>query len=259
MYTWWQVIVGTLTDVVWPRKCVVCGRALTVEEHTMCAQCLCGLPRPKFHSFTCNRITDLFENIVRPERATSFFLYSPGSPYRQILWNNKYLGKLNVGHRMGRYVGRYLAESGFLEGIDLLIPVPLSWCRFWHRGYNQSTNICKGIRRATGLQMSTRYLIRSRHTQTQVKKDYAERHANVEGAFEVHHAEELAGQHVLLVDDVLTTGATLMACVKALVEAVPDLRVSVFTLAMARPATLSIFDLEPQEEPVDDPCDDLLP
>lgn len=166
------------------------------------------------------------------ERATSFFFYRKGSDFRQILHQLKYGGQKEIGAIMGRYMASELTVSGFFEGIDVIIPVPLHKRKQRIRGYNQSEWIARGISAVTGICIDTEVIVRRKHTETQTRKSTFERWENVDGIFELHHAESLKGKHLLVVDDVLTTGATTVACASRLME-IEGVRISVLTLAVA--------------------------
>ena len=141
-------------------------------------------------------------------------------------------GQKEIGAIMGRYMAAELIESGFFQGIDVIIPIPLHETKQRIRGYNQSEWIARGIAAVTGIPVDTEAVVRRKYTETQTRKSIFERWENVEGIFELHHAESLIGKHVLIVDDVLTTGATTVACASRIME-VEGIRISVLTLAVA--------------------------
>ena len=174
----------------------------------------------------------LFWGKVPLERATSFFFYRKGSDFRQILHQLNGGGRKELGATMGRYMASELLPSGFFKGIDVIIPVPLHKKKQQLRGYNQSEWIVRGIAVVTGISVNTESIIRRKNTETQTRKSAFERWENVDGIFELHSSEPLQGKHVLVVDDVLTTGATTVACASALME-VQGIRISILTLAVA--------------------------
>lgn len=166
------------------------------------------------------------------ERATSFFFYRKGSDFRQVLHQLKYGGQKEIGAIMGRYMASELQASDFFHGVDVIIPIPLHKKKQQIRGYNQSEWISRGIMAVTGIPVDTEAIIRRKNTETQTQKSALERWENVDGIFELHRSEHLAGKHILIVDDVLTTGATTVACASRLAE-IEGVRISVLTLAMA--------------------------
>lgn len=219
-------------SLLFPRCCVVCGRSLAKGEECICAMCNINLPRTNYHLQKDSQVEQLFWGKIPLERATSFFFYRKGSDFRQILHQLKYGGQKEIGAIMGRYMASELSASGFFEGIDVIVPVPLHKRKQRIRGYNQSEWIARGISVVTGIRVDTEVIVRRKHTETQTRKSTFERWENVDGIFELHHAESLKGKHLLVVDDVLTTGATTVACASRLVE-IEGVRISVLTLAVA--------------------------
>lgn len=219
-------------SLLFPRCCVVCGRSLAKGEECICAMCNINSPRTNYHLQKDNQVEQLFWGKIPLERVTSFFFYRKGSDFRQILHQLKYGGQKEIGAIMGRYMASELTVSGFFEGIDVIIPVPLHKRKQRIRGYNQSEWIARGISAVTGICIDTEVIVRRKHTDTQTRKSTFERWENVDGIFELHHAKSLKGKHLLVVDDVLTTGATTVACASRLVE-IEGVRISVLTLAVA--------------------------
>ena len=223
---------GSFLSLLFPRCCLVCGRPLAKGEECICTMCNINLPRTNYHLQEDNPVEQLFWGKVPLERATSFFFYRKGSDFRQILHQLKYGGRKELGATMGRYMASELLPSGFFKGIDVIIPVPLHKKKQQLRGYNQSEWIVRGIAAVTGISVNTESIIRRKNTETQTRKPTFERWENVDGIFELHSSEHLPGKHVLIVDDVLTTGATTVACASALME-VQGIRISILTLAVA--------------------------
>lgn len=223
---------GSFLSLLFPRCCVVCGRPLVKGEECLCTMCNIELPRTDYHLRKDNPVEKLFWGKVPLERATSFYFYRKGSDFRQILHQLKYGGQKGIGAIMGRYMAAELLQSGFFEGVDVILPVPLHKKKLQIRGYNQSEWIARGITAVTGIPINTEAVVRRKNTETQTRKSSLERWENVEGIFELHHAESLAGKHILIVDDVLTTGATTVECASCL-TGIEGIRISVLTLAVA--------------------------
>lgn len=174
----------------------------------------------------------LFWGKIPLERATSFFYYRKGSDYRQILYRLKYRGEKEIGEVMGRYMATELLSCRFFSDIDVIIPVPLHAKKQRSRGYNQSEWIAQGISAVTGLPVDVASVFRNKNTPTQTRKTVLERWENVDQTFTLRSPERFAGKHLLIVDDVLTTGATTVACASVFVG-VEGVRISVLTLAVA--------------------------
>lgn len=223
---------SSFLSLLFPRCCLVCGRPLAKGEECICTMCNINLPRTNYHLQEDNPVEQLFWGKIPLERATSFFFYRKGSDFRQILHQLKYGGRKELGATMGRYMASELLPSGFFKGIDVIIPVPLHKKKQQLRGYNQSEWIVRGIAAVTGISVNTESIIRRKNTETQTRKSTFERWENVDGIFELYSSEHLQGKHVLVVDDVLTTGATTVACASALME-VQGIRISILTLAVA--------------------------
>lgn len=223
---------GSFLSLLFPRCCVVCGRPLAKGEECLCTMCNIELPRTNYHLRKDNPVEKLFWGKIPLERATSFYFYRKGSDFRQILHQLKYGGQKGIGAIMGRYMAAELQQSGFFEGVDVILPVPLHKKKQQIRGYNQSEWIARGITAVTGIPIDTEAVVRRKNTETQTRKSSLERWENVEGIFELHHAEALAGKRILIVDDVLTTGATTVECASCL-TGIEGIRISVLTLAVA--------------------------
>lgn len=220
-------------SLFFPRCCLVCGRPLANGEEDICAGCDIRMPRTNYHLQKDNPIERLFWGRIPIVRATSYFFYRKGSDYRLILHRLKYRGQKEIGENMGRRMAAELLPYGFFEGINVIVPVPLHEKRQKRRGYNQSEQIARGIATVTGIPVETRWIARRKETETQTRKSVFERWENVEGGFELRIPTEcLRGKHALVVDDVLTTGATTAACASTLTEA-EGIQISILTLAVA--------------------------
>lgn len=220
-------------NLFYPKVCAVCSQPLSGQEECICFRCGMSLPRTNLHLKTENAAEQLFWGKVDVERVSAYFYYQRGSDFREILHRLKYKGEKEIGEVMGRQMAAELSAANFFDGVDYLLPVPLHKKKQRRRGYNQSEYIARGVSAATGIPIAEGAVTRERHTETQTRKSVMERWENVDGIFKLHTPELFAGKHILLIDDVLTTGATCVACADA-VTSVENVKVSVLTLAMAQ-------------------------
>lgn len=208
-----------------------CGNALNQQEETICVSCQLKLPKTGFHMHAENPVSRIFWGRVNIEAATSFLFFSKQGKVQNLIHQLKYRRQTNVGMLLGELFGNDLQESSFFDNIDFIIPVPLHQKKLRKRGYNQSMVIAEGMNRSMGTEIFTG-LQRKMHSSTQTKKSRYERWENVKDIFEIINPEKLENKYILLIDDVLTTGATLEACATILSE-VPDIKISIATLAYA--------------------------
>lgn len=225
--------IHSLLTLLFPRYCTVCDNILRGDEKRLCLKCDINLPRTYYHLQKENNLEKLFWGRIPIERATALFFYNRGSDYKAILHRLKYKNDPGIGSIIGEQMSMEIAASDFFAGIDVIIPVPLHSKKLRKRGYNQSEEIAKGVARATGIPLATTSVKREKNTETQTKKSTFERWENVSGIFVLSQPEQFVGKHILLVDDVLTTGATICAVADAFKE-VEGVRFSVLTLAVAQ-------------------------
>ena len=228
LYNLWDDFISLL----FPRLCYACGNHLLRNENLICTECYVIIPRTKYHTINENPVEQLFWGRCILEKAAAFSYYNKGSRIRNLIHNLKYNGIREIGYEIGRIYGLSLRDSGFTDDIDLIVPVPLHPSRRRIRGYNQSDAISDGIASATGLKVNNFSLVRSRVSLTQTRRSRYERWTNVEGIFSVVDPEKFIGQHILLVDDVITTGSTIESCANVLLK-VEGVKVSAVALAFA--------------------------
>jgi ComF family protein len=224
----------TLTDffnLFFPNLCVVCNHHLVNQEELICTKCLYNLPKTNFHKAIDNPVSQLFWGRTKVEYATAYFTFNKGSRYQHMMHKFKYHGNKEIGFVLGRSFGNQIRNSVFSE-IDVIIPVPLHKSKLKKRGYNQSEWIGKGLSEALHKPLDTKSFIRAVATETQTRKSRFERWKNVENIFKITNTEALEGKHILMVDDVVTTGSTLEACANVLLE-LDGVKVSIATLAVA--------------------------
>lgn len=221
-------------DLISPRLCVVCGQRLTVSEEIICSKCNFHLPRTDFQQDPYeNEMAKLFWHQIPIERATALFYYEAHSETANILYELKYKNRPDIGEVMGRLVAKELQSSGFFDGIDGIVPIPLAKKRQRQRGYNQSQEIACGISEITNLPIYNKAVRRNVFEGSQTNKGRWERNENVEKVFEMTDETAIRGKHLLIIDDVVTTGATVIACAKELCKA-GNVKVSVLALGFAK-------------------------
>ena len=221
-----------LLNLIYPNLCLVCGENLLKSEQHLCLNCLHNIPKTNYHLLTDNPVEKRFWGKVPIYRATAFFFFRKGSPFQKLLHSLKYKGNKEIGFILGKYAGLDLLDSLDFASVDLIIPVPLHPKKYKIRGYNQSEWIGMGLSEILKVPQNTTALCRIYENVTQTKKSVFERYENTEGIFELCDKDVLIGKHILLVDDVLTTGSTVEACMRTLIG-IENIKVSVFTLGVA--------------------------
>lgn len=238
MKTWtdrvWQWLTDIL-DALWPRMCLGCDRRLLKGERLLCTDCLMSLPlTPTTSSPADNDLILRLCGWGRVEKAVGAYYYEHKSLMSRIVTNIKYNGWKELGVMMGHIAAEDADAKHIFADIDVIIPLPLHRRRQKQRGYNQSEMIARGVAAVLGKPVVTDAVERVVYQDQQVKVNTLERHTNVSGAFGNVNASLLEGRHVLIIDDVITTGTTVGECINTLQTSIPDLRVSVFSLTMAK-------------------------
>ncbi|MBR4146388.1 MAG: ComF family protein [Bacteroidales bacterium] len=224
--------INALIGLLYPSVCAACGSSLFKWEKLVCTRCRNLLPKTGYEMNEDNPLARMFYGKVRLKAVTACFFFSKEGKVQHLIHELKYKGNGDAGIFLGQELGKSLKEAPLFQGLDYLIPVPLHPKRERQRGYNQSQMIAQGISEVTGIPVGDKFLFRSVNTATQTHKTKEERWQNVKDIFAVKHPERLEGKYVLLVDDVLTTGATLEACALTL-SAVPGINISCATAACA--------------------------
>ena len=230
-----QALKGIMADfisLIYPRICVACGSNLFGQEQVLCTACSYQLPRVDNADFHNNKTGELFWGRIPVNYALSFFYYAKGSLYQNILHHLKYKKKQYIGLEMGRLFASEVKNKS-LKGIDFIHAVPLHYKKLKKRGYNQSDLIAKGFSEVLNIPLISGEISRTEATETQTSKGRYERWENVSGIFKIRRPDIFKNKHVLLIDDVITTGATLEACANAILE-IPGGQVSVASLALTR-------------------------
>lgn len=222
-------------SLIYPPQCCGCDGEMSSHSDMLCVECLSSMPITNFHLDAKNPVAQRLKDLNPAiENATAQFYYVNDGRWRRVIHSMKYRGNWKVARRMGYWYGSELMESPLYGDVDLVVAVPLHPRRIFERGYNQSELIACGVAEAMGVKQCRGALHRARYNQSQVTQQKSQRWGNVKGIFVVRHPERLVGKHILLVDDVLTTGATITSCIEAILSSVPSCRISVATLAVSR-------------------------
>ncbi|MDO5075266.1 MAG: ComF family protein [Bacteroidales bacterium] len=210
--------------------CVMCGTPLRGGQ--LCPSCWLSLPYTHLRAYAGNPIDRLFWDDARVVAASAYLWYKPEYAVAQLVHALKYGGRYDLGLLMGEVMAHELADSDFFATADALLPVPLSKQRYRQRGYNQSLALAEGVNRATGLPIVQGAVVRHIDNPSQTSLDAHQRLANVEGIFSLSDSSALSGRHVVVIDDVITVGATIGSLLRTL-SAVPNLRASILVLCAA--------------------------
>lgn len=221
-----------LADILFPRHCIHCGELLLGDEQHLCTHCWMHLSYTHNAAVIDNDIEQHFLTHHEVVAAMSLLHFRTDCATRDIVHHIKYKGARRLGIIMGRLMGEEIAACGRFDGVGLILPVPLHRIREQQRGYNQSELLCRGIATRWPRPVITGNLIRTVNTESQTHMTFTERSENVKGVFDVRDPDRLKGQHILLVDDVVTTGSTTAACCDALIKA-GVAHVSIASLALA--------------------------
>jgi ComF family protein len=224
-------IVSDIIDFMFPRYCPICKERMSQDEQYICFNCLSDLPRTNAHLIDENPIEKLYWTHLPIERATSFFFYD-SLESRQTIYFTKYFNDPNIGKTIASVMAEELQETDFFAGMDMIIPVPLHPKRQRSRGYNQCDYICKGLSQHTGRPVLEGVAERVVNNPTQTHLDPAQRKDNVKDIFRLVNPARIENKHVLLVDDVITTGSTLLSFAEEIAKA-KDVSISIFSLAFA--------------------------
>ncbi|WP_343530384.1 ComF family protein [Pedobacter sp.] len=200
-----------LINLLFPELCYGCGNLLYHGEKDICTACLYDLPYTDYHLHANNLLAKQFWGRLPLETAMAMLYFKKGTKVQNLLHGLKYKNQTNIGIRLGKLLAQRLSESQLYVDIDVIVPVPLHQKKLRLRGYNQSEYIAKGLAEELGIPMDTKSLMRNKATESQTKKARYTRYENMQDVFCVNDTEGLANKHILLVDDVVTTGATLEA------------------------------------------------
>lgn len=222
--------IGDFLSLIYPRLCICCHNDLLREERHLCFSCHGKLPYTFYAGMTENPVSSIFSGRIEIQAATALLHFERGNAVQKIMHELKYRGNPDIGAYFGQIMGEELMKSGNYSGVQAILPVPLHEAKRRMRGYNQSEAIAGGINKVLNSELVTNALFRKNRTASQTRKKRYERWENVSSVFEVSHERLKKFSHLLIVDDVITTGATIEACASIICAAAP-FRLSVATLA----------------------------
>ena len=227
-----QTYIADFTALLFPQLCPACGESLMAGEHVICTDCHFSLPFTNFHLQPDNIVAKQFWGKVNLEAAYALYYFAKGGKVQNLMHHFKYKGMQQIGVVAGNIAGAQLAKNDIFKTVDIIIPVPLHKKRLKQRGYNQSTCFANGLSEKLNAVVDETSLVRAKATNTQTHKSRFSRFENMQEVFAVIGPEKLANKHVLLVDDVVTTGSTLEACAVQLLK-ITGLKLSIATIAYA--------------------------
>ncbi len=230
-----MALINDFMSLIYPRHCEACGTNLLKHEEFICNLCLINLPKSNYHIQLTNELGYVFAGRIPLKNALCFYLFEKSGRVQKLLHAIKYQNQKELAQFIGKLYAKDLAESEILKTIDLIIPIPLHAKKLKLRGYNQSEWFAKGIANELNIKQDAALLKKINATNTQTNKKKFERWENVEGVFELQNTDILKNKHILIVDDVITTGATIEAAWQA-IKNVEGIKVSVISIAFAAKA-----------------------
>lgn len=227
-----KTILSDLVNLFFPRLCVHCSKRLVNSEQHICLDCLDNLPRTGYYKEQDNKLEEFFAGRFPFERIASFGFYHKEGILQSAIHSLKYQNNPDIGVFLGSLCGQDMLHSDFLKDINYIIPIPLHPTREKKRGYNQSLKIAEGIASQTNIPVNNSALMRIVNNASQTQQSKFERWSNTKDIFFLKEPQELENKHILLLDDVITTGSTIEACAKTILNSCENVKISVYSVAV---------------------------
>jgi len=224
-------LLANFVSLLYPKLCVVCGEPLVENEKFFCFACYLRLPRTNYHLMHENQAIERLAGKISLEKASSYFYYNKGGIAQKLIAEIKYRGNQQLGEWMGSHLAKDMISSGFFQGIDYMVPVPLHRSKEKKRGFNQAEKIAAGISQVTKIPIETANVFRAKANTTQTRKGLFDRWKNTLNLFQLNNPALFKEKHVLIIDDVLTTGSTVESVAQSLLKS-PGIKISLLTLAI---------------------------
>ncbi len=224
--------INNFSHLLYPHNCEGCGTDVLNDDSYLCAKCMHDMPVTGFVANADNPVEQSFYGRLKVEAAASGFYFHKDGLVQHLVTLLKYKNNQEMGIYLGKLIGNQLSTINRFDDVDVLVPLPLNNRKEAKRGYNQSTLICEGISQTWSKPICTDAVERTIFTQSQTNKTRIDRWQNMEGVFALANADSIASKHVLLIDDIMTTGATLEACGYEILQA-PNTKLSIITVAFA--------------------------
>ena len=225
-------IFANFISLMYPALCVTCREPLIENEKFFCFACSLRLPKTHYHLISENQAIERLAGKISLEKASSYFYYNKEGFGQKLIAEIKYKGNQNLGVWIGAYIAKDMLSSDFFQNIDYLIPVPLHKSKEKKRGFNQAEKIAEGIAQITKIPLETTNVFREKSNTSQTKKRLFERWKNTQNLFYMKNPELFNKKHILIIDDVLTTGSTIEALAQSLLKS-SEIKISILTLAIA--------------------------
>ncbi|NBU35750.1 MAG: ComF family protein [Bacteroidetes bacterium] len=229
---WLTAMLNDLQTLFFPPICLGCRGPVAGESTLLCTFCQANMPFTNYHMKQENKMEMRFWGRIKIVQASAFLHFQKGSSVQNLLHFLKYEHREDIGNYLGNWYGRVLKQSGIYDKVDFVIPVPIHQNRLKKRGYNQITKFSQCIAQQIQKEYRSDLLIRIKNSRTQINRNREERFTHLENAFLWKNKEELKGKHLLIIDDIMTTGATFEACCHS-IHHLEGLEISICTLAIA--------------------------